>query len=155
MYNELIDFIFRTPFSALHTCPFSNSPFERLRGQKFSASIIEYNAPQLLYTPTDRGYSPYWNLHSFGYPIILLHQARKKLIGSHSSSLSYELCIREKVKLILEEMPKGRGATSKEDYFNYPELQAMCHSYPNWSMNDWQSLSKIATLELWLRQFLG
>ncbi len=142
---DFLKFILRTPFSILHTASFSRNPFERLKGQKFSASIIKYNDSRLLEVPTDRGYSPSWNLSNFGLPVIFWHQIRRRLVGtSHKASL-----LRLSVKQILEE-----SQTLRRNYYNLDKLKKAIKQYPNWNLEEWQELSKIATFEIWLRQFM-
>ncbi|MBI4722906.1 MAG: hypothetical protein HY769_07950 [Candidatus Stahlbacteria bacterium] len=153
MAHKFIEFMLSTPFSVLHTTPFSNNLFERLKGQKFSANIIKNNNSRLLYLPTDRGYKPYDNLYWFGATAIFGHQLyrrivvgakRKSRLGGGSSR--YDLpSLRLSVKKIIDNI-KGR------DYYNMQKLKKVAADYPNWSLQEWDELSQVATFELWLRQ---
>ncbi|PIU28234.1 MAG: hypothetical protein COT09_05680 [Candidatus Hydromicrobium americanum] len=153
MDYDFLKFILRTPFSILHTAPFSRNPFERLKGQKLSASIIKYNEPKLLEVPTDRGYLPRWNISSFGLPVIFWHQIRRRLFVEAIHELPL---LRLSVKQILEEIV-GVGlkpAITERDYYNIAKIKEAVEQYPNWSLQEWCELSKIVTFELWLRQFI-
>ncbi len=146
--HDFLKFILRTPFSILHTTSFSQNPLERLKGQRFSASVIKYNDARLLGVPTDRGYLPKWNLSSFGLPVIFWHQIRRRLAGAYCDTPLYRF-MRLSVKHILEE-----SQTLKRDYYNVAKIKEAVKRYPNWNLPEWRELSKVVTFELWLRQFI-
>ncbi|MCK4306698.1 hypothetical protein KAW50_00565 [candidate division WOR-3 bacterium] len=143
--HDFLKFILRTPFSILHTTSFSRNPLERLKGQRFSASVIKYNDARLLEVPTDRGYLPKWNLGSFGLPVIFWHQIRRRLAGAYCDTPLYRF-MRLSVKHILEE-----SQTLKRDYYNVAKIKEAVKRYPNWNLPEWRELSKVVTFELWLR----
>jgi asparagine synthase (glutamine-hydrolysing) len=151
MTHEFISFMLRTPYSILHTHPFSRNPFERLRGQGFSASIIERNNPKLLNVRTDRGYAPRWNRHRLGFPVILWHQMRRRWDTSTGPELPL---LRSRSKDIIQEIVQGSrlNAPAGQDYYDMPELRKALQIYPNWSSREWQELTKVVTFELYLRQ---
>lgn len=146
MDYDFVDFVLSTPFSILHTKQFSNNPFCRLKGQQLSANIIKFNNPILLSIPTDRGYPPSLNLSPASLPIIWFHNIYRRLYHPSVPSSS-DSVLRSAIKKIID-----NSQTQKREYYNSKKLKEVNESYPHWSLETWQEVTKVATFELWLRQ---
>ncbi|MDD2889371.1 MAG: asparagine synthase-related protein [bacterium] len=146
MDYDFINFMVNTPFSILQNKQFSQNPLNRLKGQQISSKIIQYNNSKLLLVPTDRGYLPLFNLYPIALPVILFYNLKRKLSGSSNRS-STENIMRSVAKRIIEE-----DKTQKRDYYDVGKLKELSRIYPNWSITDWQEITKVVTFEMWLRQ---
>ncbi|MFA5032816.1 MAG: asparagine synthase-related protein [bacterium] len=146
MDYDFVNFMVNTPFSILQNKQFSQNPLNRLKGQQISSKIIQYNNSKLLLVPTDRGYLPLFNLYPMALPVILFYNLKRKLSGSSNKS-STENVMRSVAKRIIEE-----DKTQKRDYYNAGKLKELSRIYPNWSITDWQEITKVVTFEMWLRQ---
>ncbi|MEO0249690.1 MAG: asparagine synthase-related protein [candidate division WOR-3 bacterium] len=147
--DRVMALVLNRPFSVTQLVDWQPSLRATMAGRRLYHRIIAENDPRLLQVPLDRGYPPAWDVGWRGWLMTGWWQVRSRTRRRMPPSSDDRLPFKTFLKNLLSEQ-----RTRNRPFYNHGKLQQALQQFPHWPSRVEFELSKVATVELWLREFM-
>ena len=141
--------VLHRPFSVTQLADWQPSLRATMAGRQLYYQIIAENDPRLLQIPLDRGYPPAWDRGWRGGLMTGWWALRSRLRPAPLPPGDDRGPFKTFLQSLLAE-PRTRS----RPFYNQAKLQETLPQSPHWPASVEFELAKVATLELWLREFM-